>query len=39
MSGVAELHHFNADPDPSLHFTADPDPFFQYNAIRIRFFT
>ncbi len=23
---VADLHHFNADPDPSFHFTADPDP-------------
>jgi hypothetical protein len=26
-----DLHHFNADLDPSLHFNADPDPY-NFNA-------
>ncbi len=29
---VADLHHFNADPDPALYFNADPDPAFHLNA-------
>jgi hypothetical protein len=23
---AADLHHFNADPDPTSHFYADTDP-------------
>jgi hypothetical protein len=29
---VADLHHFNAFPNPAFHFTADPDPTFHFNA-------
>ncbi len=25
-TSVADLHHFDADPDPSCHFDADVDP-------------
>jgi hypothetical protein len=31
-SSVADLHHGDADPDPSLHFDADPDPATQNNV-------
>jgi hypothetical protein len=24
LSRVADLHHFNADPDPTFHLTTDP---------------
>jgi len=26
IGSVADPHHFDADPDPTLHFDADPDP-------------
>ncbi len=26
IRGVAGLHHFDADPDPSFHVDVDPDP-------------
>ncbi len=29
---VADLHHFNADPDQGFHFNADPHPDFPFNA-------
>ncbi len=29
---VADLHHFNADPDPASYFNANPDPTFHFNA-------
>jgi len=31
---VADLHHFDADPDPdpAFHFNADPDPTLQIKA-------
>ncbi len=29
---VADLHHFNADPDPTFHSNVDPDPAFYSNA-------
>jgi hypothetical protein len=28
MSSVADMHHFDADPDSTFHFDADPDPDF-----------
>jgi hypothetical protein len=31
-SSVADLHHSDPDPDPSLHFDADPDPATQINV-------
>jgi hypothetical protein len=31
-SGVADLHHFNADPDTFFHYNADLDPSFHFNA-------
>ncbi len=30
--GVADPHHFNANPDPAFHFNANPDPAFHFNA-------
>ncbi len=34
---VAELHHFNTDPDPYFLFNADPDPISQFSTLmRIR---
>ncbi len=34
LPGVADPHHFNAEPDPDLvfHFNTDPDPHFHLNA-------
>ncbi len=32
VARVADLHHFNADPDPGFPFNADPDPGFPFNA-------
>jgi hypothetical protein len=29
---VADLYHFNADPDPASNLNADPDPAFHFNA-------
>jgi hypothetical protein len=29
---VADLHHFNEDPEPAFNFNADPDPAFHFNA-------
>jgi hypothetical protein len=26
IRGVADLHHLDADPDPSFHVDVDPDP-------------
>ncbi len=29
---IADLHHFNAHPDPAFYLIADPDPAFNFNA-------
>jgi hypothetical protein len=29
---VADLHQFDANPDPSFHLNAVPDPAFQFKA-------
>ncbi len=33
---VADLHPFDADPDPACHFYADPDPSFQIKAENLK---
>jgi hypothetical protein len=30
-TGVANPHHFNADPDPAFYSNANPDPAFHFN--------
>jgi hypothetical protein len=32
LTRIADLHHFNADPDPPFYVNADPDPPFYFNA-------
>ncbi len=32
VTGVADLNHLNADPDPAFHFNADSDPAFHLNS-------
>jgi hypothetical protein len=34
ICSVADLHHFNVDPDavPAFYFNADADPAFHFNA-------
>jgi hypothetical protein len=32
LPGVADPHHFDADPDPAFYSDADPDPTFHFGA-------
>jgi len=32
VKNLADLHRFDADPDPTFYFEPDPDPTFRFDA-------